>query len=142
LKQGEVTLPRNPLEEAKTSKKRKVSPTKPTSRKKSKASKLKLQTVITVNDFDFIIASISDALEDILQRTEAKQETMYGRIEAKLRGVHQALHSSRAVSTVPPPPEEPDLGDEPAQLRRIAYVTEAHLRRVQEEKEQATVALK
>jgi hypothetical protein len=34
------------------------------------------------------------------------------------------------------------LGDEPAQLRRIADVTEAHLRRAQEEKEQATVALK
>jgi hypothetical protein len=34
------------------------------------------------------------------------------------------------------------LGDEPAQLRRIADVTEAHLHRVQEEKEQAIVALK
>jgi hypothetical protein len=41
-KQGEVTPPRNPLEEAETSKKRKVSPMKPTSRKKSKASKPKL----------------------------------------------------------------------------------------------------
>jgi hypothetical protein len=40
--QGEVTPPRNPLEEAETSKKRKVSPMKPTLRKKSKASKSKL----------------------------------------------------------------------------------------------------
>jgi hypothetical protein len=86
---------------------------------------------------------VSDASEDILQRTEAKQETMYERIEAELRGVQQALHSSpHAVSTAPPPPEEPELGDEPAQLRRIADATEAHLHRVQEEKEQATVALK
>jgi hypothetical protein len=54
---------------------------KPTSRKKSKASKLKLQTVLTVDDFDFIIAAVSDALEDILQRTEEKQETMYEIIE-------------------------------------------------------------
>jgi hypothetical protein len=46
------------------------------------------------------------------------------------------------VSTVPPPSEEPELGDEPTQLRRIADATEAHLRRAQEEKEQATVALK
>jgi hypothetical protein len=34
------------------------------------------------------------------------------------------------------------LGDEPAQLRRIANVTEAHLHHMKEEKEQATVALK
>jgi hypothetical protein len=65
-KNGEVTPPRNPLEEAKTSKKRKFSPMKPTSRKKSKASKLKLQTVLTVDDFDFIIAVVSNASVDIL----------------------------------------------------------------------------
>jgi hypothetical protein len=46
-----------------------------------------------INEFDFIIVAISDASEDILQITEAKQETMYGRIEAELRGVQQALHS-------------------------------------------------
>jgi hypothetical protein len=34
------------------------------------------------------------------------------------------------------------LGDEPAQLRRLAYVTEARLQKVQEEKEKATEALK
>jgi hypothetical protein len=38
-KQGEVTLPRNPINGVETSKKRKVPPMKPTSRKKSKASK-------------------------------------------------------------------------------------------------------
>jgi hypothetical protein len=46
------------------------------------------------------------------------------------------------VSTAPPPSDETELGDEPAQLRRIADVTEARLCHVQEEKEQATVALK
>jgi hypothetical protein len=35
-----------------------------------------------------------------------------------------------------------ELGDEPAQLHRLADVKEAHLQRVQEEKEQATKALK
>jgi hypothetical protein len=34
------------------------------------------------------------------------------------------------------------LGDEPSQLCRIVDATEYHLRRVQEEKEQATVALR
>jgi hypothetical protein len=141
-KQGEVTPPRDPVDEADPSKKRKVSPMKPTSRKKSKATKTKLQTVLMLDDFDFIIAVVSDASQDIMQNTEAKQEAMYDRIETELRGVQQALQSSRAVSTAPPPSEEPELGDEPAQLHRIADVTEAHLRRAQEEKEQATVALK
>jgi hypothetical protein len=70
--QGEVTLPRNPLEEAETSKKIKVSPMKPTSRKKSKASNPNMQIVLMVDDFNFIIIAISDASEDILQRNEAK----------------------------------------------------------------------
>jgi hypothetical protein len=60
---------------------------KPTSRKKSNASKTKLQTVLTLDDFDFIMEAVSDASEDILQRNEAKQETMYENIEVELRGV-------------------------------------------------------
>jgi hypothetical protein len=47
---------------------------KPTSQKKSKATKTKLQTVLTLDDFDFIIAVVSDASQDLLQNTEAKQE--------------------------------------------------------------------
>jgi hypothetical protein len=132
-KQGEVTLPRDPADEADPLKKRKVSPTKPTSRKKSRATLTKMQTVLTVDDFDFIIAAVADASQDILQKHEAKQEEMYDRIEVELRGVQQALQSSRAVSTVPPPSEAPELGDEPAQLRRLADVTEARLCRAQEE---------
>jgi hypothetical protein len=38
-KQGKITPPRDPIDETETSKKRKVSPMKPTSRKNSKASK-------------------------------------------------------------------------------------------------------
>jgi hypothetical protein len=60
-----------------------------------------------VNDFDVIIAALSYASKDILKINEAKQEIMYGIIEVELRGVQQALHSSRVVSTVPLPPEEP-----------------------------------
>jgi hypothetical protein len=66
---------------------------------------------------------------------------MYDRIEVKLRGVQQALQSIRAVSTVPLPSGEPELGDEPAQLHRLADVIEAHLHRAQEETKQATQAL-
>jgi hypothetical protein len=38
-------------------------------------------------------------------------------------------------------PGEPELGDEPAQLHRLADTVEAHLRRAQEETTQATQAL-
>jgi hypothetical protein len=88
-----------------------------------------------VDDIDLIIVIVSYTSEDILQRIEAKQETMFDKIEAELKGVQQALYSSCAVSTAPTPTKGTELGDEPAQLRRIANVTEALLRHVQEEKE-------
>ena len=59
---------------------------------------------------------------------------MYEKIEEELWGVQHALHSSRAVSTAPPPSEEPELGYETTQLRRIVDAIEDHLRRAQEEK--------
>ena len=95
-----------------------------------------------LDDIDFIISSVSDASQDIIQKTKENQASMYEKIETKLRGVQQALQSSCAVSTAPPPSEEPELGDEPAQLRRLDDATEAHLCRAQDEKYQATTTLK
>jgi hypothetical protein len=46
-------------------------------------------------------------------------------INMKLQGVQQALQSSRTVSTMPLSSEEPELGDEPAQLHRLADVTKS-----------------
>jgi hypothetical protein len=40
-----------------------------------------------VDDIDLIIAAVSDTSEDILQQSEAKQETMFDRIEVNLKGV-------------------------------------------------------
>ena len=57
---------------------------KPTSWKNSKASKTKLQTMLMLNDFDFIIVVVSDASKDILQRNESNKETMYEKIEEEL----------------------------------------------------------
>jgi hypothetical protein len=57
--------------------------------------------VLTVDDVDLIIAAMEDASEDILQRHEAKQETLYERIEKELKDIQQAIHSSRAVPTAP-----------------------------------------
>jgi hypothetical protein len=134
LEEREVTPPRDPLDEAETSKKRKASLKKPTSWKKSKANKLPFQTVLTVDGIDLIITIVSETLEDILQRSEDKQETMFDRIEEELKGVQQALYSSRTVSTMPPPLEGVDLGDEPAQLCILEDSTKAHLFCIQEEK--------
>jgi hypothetical protein len=65
-------------------KKRKGSPLKPSSRKKSKASMTKMQTVLTSDDFDFLIAALNDASLEIAEKQEAKQEEMYDRIETEL----------------------------------------------------------
>jgi hypothetical protein len=52
---------------------------------------------------------------------------MYEIIEAELRGVQQALHTSLTVFTTPPLSEETKLGYEPAQLHRIVDATESCL---------------
>ena len=90
----------------------------------------KMQTVLTSDDFDFLIAAMQDASLDIAEKQEAKQEDMYDRIETELRGVQQALQSSHTVSTVL---GEPELGDEPAQLHHLADTVEALLQRAHEE---------
>jgi hypothetical protein len=124
-KKGEVTPPRD---EEDPSKKRKVSLPKPSSRKKVKATMTKMQTILTSDDFDFIIAALNDASLEIAEKQEAKQEEVFHRIKDELQGVQQALQSSRAVSTVPLSAGTSELGDEPAQLHRIADTVEARLR--------------
>jgi hypothetical protein len=80
-KPNEVTPPRDEVDPLK---KRKVSPLKPSSQKKSKATMTKMQTVLTSDDFDFIIAALNDASLEIAEKQGAKQEEMYDRIEIKL----------------------------------------------------------
>jgi hypothetical protein len=62
-----VTPPKDPITKADTSKKINISPKKPSVRKKSRANKPQLQTVIMVDDIELIIAAVSDTSEDILQ---------------------------------------------------------------------------
>ena len=101
----------------------------------------KMQTVLTFDDFDFLIAALNDALLEIAEKQEAKKESMYDRIEIELWGVQQELQSSCTVPTMPLPLGTPELGDEPSQLHRIANTVEAHLWWAQEEASQATQAL-
>jgi hypothetical protein len=122
-------------------KKRKGSPQKPSSRKKSKAPVTKLQTTLTPDDFNFIVAALNDVAMEIVEKQETKQEEMYSWIEIELQGVQQALQSKRAVSTVPLSVGTPEVGDEPAQLHQIVDSVEARLRKAQDEAEKATQAL-
>jgi hypothetical protein len=121
---GEVTLPR---EEEDPSKKRKVSPLKPSSRKKPRTPITKMKTVLTLDDFNFIIAAVGDASQEVIQKQEVKQEQMYNRIESELQGVQQALQSKCAVATTPLTSGIVELGDEPTQLHQIADRIEARL---------------
>jgi hypothetical protein len=85
-KQGEVTPPRDEVDPLK---KRKVSPLKPSSRKKSRATVTKMKTVLTTDDFDFIIAALNDASLEIMEKQEAKQEEMYDRIKVTSEGYNR-----------------------------------------------------
>jgi hypothetical protein len=67
--------------------KRKGLPLEPSSRKKSKAPVTKLQTTLTPDDFSFLIAAMNEALEEIAEKQEVKQETMYNGIEIDLQGM-------------------------------------------------------
>jgi hypothetical protein len=66
---NEVTLPKDEVDPLK---KRKVSPLKPSSQKKSKSTMTKMQTVLTSDEFDFIIAPLNDASLEIVEKQGAK----------------------------------------------------------------------
>jgi hypothetical protein len=44
----------------------------------------KMQTVLTSDDFDFIIVALNDASLEIAEKQEAKREEMYDRIQVEL----------------------------------------------------------
>jgi hypothetical protein len=73
-KKGEVTPPRD---EEYPLKKRKVSPLKPSSRKKSKATRTKFETTLTSDEFDFIVTTLNDASMEIAEKQEAKKEEVF-----------------------------------------------------------------
>jgi hypothetical protein len=98
--------------------------------------------VLTVEDVDLIIATVEDALEDILQRNEENQETLYHKIEKELKDIHQAIYSSRAVPIVPCSAKIVELVDDPSQLQWLADETKARLCQSKEEKDQDTEAMK
>jgi hypothetical protein len=79
-KQGKVTLSRD---ETDPLKKRKVSPLRPSSQKKLRTTMTKMKTVLTTDDFEFIIIALNDASLEIVEKKEAKKEEMYDRIKVE-----------------------------------------------------------
>jgi hypothetical protein len=131
---GKVTPPRD---EADPSKKRKTTPPRPSSRKKTKATQTTLKTTLTPDDFDFLIAAMNDVSLELVE----KQEELFCWITSEFREVQQTLQSSQAVPTAPIPMEISETGDEPTQLRQIVEKVEARLRQDQEDIAKATQAL-
>jgi cell division protein ZapA (FtsZ GTPase activity inhibitor) len=113
--------------------KRKITPPKPSFRKKAKATQTMLKTTLTPDDFDFLIAALNDVSLELAKKQEAKKEDIFNQIKGELQEVQQALQSSRAVSTVPLISRTSRTGDEPTHLHQIANQVEARLQRAQED---------
>jgi len=80
-----------PRDKQDSSKKRKVSPLKYSSQKKPGTPVTNMRTSLTLDDFNFIIAVVNDASQEVSERQEVKQEQMYNHIDIELQGVQQAL---------------------------------------------------
>jgi hypothetical protein len=118
--------------------KRKMTPPKPSSRKKAKATWTALKTTLTLDDFDFLISMLNDVSLELIDKQEAKQEELFNRIKGELKEVQQAFQSSQVVSTVPLISRTLGTGDEPTQLHQITDQVEASLRQAQEDTTHAT----
>jgi hypothetical protein len=86
-----------------------------------------MQSTLTLDDFNFIIAAMNDASQEVLEKQKEKQEEMYNLIDIELQGVQQALQSSHAISTAPLTAGTIEPRDEPAQLHQIVDKVEARL---------------
>jgi hypothetical protein len=71
---GKITPPR---EEEDPSNKRNITPTNPSSQKKTKATWTMFKTTLTLDDFDFLIVALNDASQEITEKQEAKQEEVF-----------------------------------------------------------------
>jgi hypothetical protein len=134
-RKGEVTPPRD---EADPSKKRKTTPPRPSSRKKTKATRTTLKTTLTPDDFDFLIFALNDVSLELAEKQEAKKEELFHRITSEFKEAQQELQSSQVVPTAPIAMEILGTGDDPTQLCQIAQKVKARLQQAQEDIVKAT----
>jgi hypothetical protein len=73
-RKGEVTPP---SDEANFSKKRKITPVRPSSRQKTKATWTTLKTTLTLDDFDFLIVTLNDVLVEIAEKKKSNQNELF-----------------------------------------------------------------
>jgi hypothetical protein len=83
---GEVTLPRD---EEDPLKKRNFSPLKPSSWKKLKATMTKLHTILTPDDFDFIVAALNDALLEIVENKRLNRRRCIIKLRLNFKGCNR-----------------------------------------------------
>jgi hypothetical protein len=72
-----LTPPKDPITTTEASHKRKVSPEKPSERKKDRPNKPQSKNILIVDDIDIIIVAVEDASKDILHTHGEKQGSMY-----------------------------------------------------------------
>ena len=60
-----------------------------------------LKTTLTLDDFDFLIATLNDVSLVLVENKEAKKEELFHRIMGEFKELQQTLQSSQAISTVP-----------------------------------------
>jgi ElaB/YqjD/DUF883 family membrane-anchored ribosome-binding protein len=100
-----------------------------------------MKTTLNPDDFNFLLATLNETIKEITEKKEAKQETMYNRIETELREVQQSLQSIRVAPTTPLLEGTIEEGDEFVQLCKIADIVEVLLRSAEEVTTQVTQAL-
>ena len=83
-RKGKVTRPRD---EEDPSKKRNITPPRPSSRKKNKATRTTLKTTLTPDAFDFLISTLNDVSLELAENQEAKQEELFCWITGELKEV-------------------------------------------------------
>jgi hypothetical protein len=71
---------KQPEDKFEVPKKRERSPSKSSSKKKEKETMTKMNTMLTPNDFIFILTTLNESIEEIIEKKEAKKRMMYERI--------------------------------------------------------------
>jgi hypothetical protein len=101
-----------------------------------------MQTMLTSDDFSFLLTTMNEAIEEIIEKKESKSRRRYItglKLGSKKCSMHSILAVQSLLCTLPEGTTK--VGEELVQLRKLADTVEVRLRLAQEEKEQAIHAL-
>jgi hypothetical protein len=94
-------LPKDPPTETETSKKRKVSPHKPSTRKKTHASKPQLEATLTEDDIGLVYRVMEDASKYLLQIYEENKDELYVKVKKELKEIQRDIQVICVVPIAP-----------------------------------------